>query len=314
MSHRHGDHMGGMSYLLSINPKVKIFAPKEGFGVYGGDLPGTFFRKDASLPSEERYYGGNPPPVMRFGSAWPGADITLIDKTTEVSPGIHLICPRVRQAGDAGTARTVVGHDHARGHGHRGRLFAPGDRQDRSRRRPRSSRESFSSPAAFTWSWHRTRRYSRYRRDTAGHLQGRLRGSRPLHRRANFHCLEEGVWRALPLRRIGQQVQHRRSTAGDGREQSGRRLGNGLPRPRHLSRPAGEARGSAASGRPSADGGRATGLDNFRSRRDRGALVLHVLRGSQASPAGYARLPETDLCPSEPFFSSMGAPGCCRRS
>ena len=33
MSHRHGDHMGGLAYLLSVNPKVKIFAPKEGFGV-----------------------------------------------------------------------------------------------------------------------------------------------------------------------------------------------------------------------------------------------------------------------------------------
>src|SRR5580765_8906649 len=46
MSHRHGDHMGGMAYLLSVNPKVKIYAPKEGFGVYGGDLPSSFYRKD----------------------------------------------------------------------------------------------------------------------------------------------------------------------------------------------------------------------------------------------------------------------------
>ena len=30
MSHRHGDHMGGLAYLLSVNPKVKIYAPKEG--------------------------------------------------------------------------------------------------------------------------------------------------------------------------------------------------------------------------------------------------------------------------------------------
>lgn len=91
MSHRHGDHMGGMSYLLSVNPKVKIYAPKEGFGVYGADLPSTFYRKDADLPADERYYGGNPPEVMRFGSAWPAANITLIDKTTEIAPGIHLI-------------------------------------------------------------------------------------------------------------------------------------------------------------------------------------------------------------------------------
>ncbi len=33
----------GMSYLLSINPRVKISPPKEGFGVYGGDLPSTFY-------------------------------------------------------------------------------------------------------------------------------------------------------------------------------------------------------------------------------------------------------------------------------
>src|SRR5579864_4745838 len=39
MSHRHGDHMGGLAYLLSVNPKVTIYAPKEGFGVYGADLP-----------------------------------------------------------------------------------------------------------------------------------------------------------------------------------------------------------------------------------------------------------------------------------
>jgi 7,8-dihydropterin-6-yl-methyl-4-(beta-D-ribofuranosyl)aminobenzene 5'-phosphate synthase len=69
MSHRHGDHMGGMAYLLSVNPKVKIYAPKEGFGVYGGDLPSTFYRKDTSLPSEQRYYDGAPPEVMRFGAA-----------------------------------------------------------------------------------------------------------------------------------------------------------------------------------------------------------------------------------------------------
>lgn len=91
MSHRHGDHMGGMSYLLSVNPKVRIYAPKEGFGVYGADLPSAFYRKDESLPAEQRYYDGKPPDVMRFGSAWPQANITLVDKPTVIAPGIHLI-------------------------------------------------------------------------------------------------------------------------------------------------------------------------------------------------------------------------------
>jgi 7,8-dihydropterin-6-yl-methyl-4-(beta-D-ribofuranosyl)aminobenzene 5'-phosphate synthase len=92
MSHRHGDHMAGIDHLLSVNPKVKIYAPKDGFGgVYGSDLPSTFYRRDASLLPEQRYYDGAPPAVMRFGAAWPTANFELIDKTTEIAPGIHLI-------------------------------------------------------------------------------------------------------------------------------------------------------------------------------------------------------------------------------
>lgn len=91
MSHRHGDHMGGLTYLLKMNPSARIYAPKEGFGVYGSDLPGSFYRKNPSLPPEQRYYGGEPPDAMRFGSAWPGANFQLIDKNTEIDPGIQLI-------------------------------------------------------------------------------------------------------------------------------------------------------------------------------------------------------------------------------
>jgi 7,8-dihydropterin-6-yl-methyl-4-(beta-D-ribofuranosyl)aminobenzene 5'-phosphate synthase len=61
------------------------------FGVYGADLPSTFYRKDASLPPEQRYYDGAPPAIMRFGAAWPGANFQLIDKNTEIAPGVHLI-------------------------------------------------------------------------------------------------------------------------------------------------------------------------------------------------------------------------------
>jgi len=91
LSHRHSDHVGGFSYLLSVNPKVKIYAPKEGFGIFGSDLPSKFYRKDESLPAGMRYYNGAPPEIMRFGTAFPGANIQLIDKTTEVAPGITLI-------------------------------------------------------------------------------------------------------------------------------------------------------------------------------------------------------------------------------
>jgi 7,8-dihydropterin-6-yl-methyl-4-(beta-D-ribofuranosyl)aminobenzene 5'-phosphate synthase len=91
LSHRHSDHMAGLNHVLSINPTVKIYAPKEGFGIYGSSLPSSFYRKDESLPPEMRYYGGAPPQIMKMGSAWHGANFELIDKTTEIAPGMTLI-------------------------------------------------------------------------------------------------------------------------------------------------------------------------------------------------------------------------------
>jgi 7,8-dihydropterin-6-yl-methyl-4-(beta-D-ribofuranosyl)aminobenzene 5'-phosphate synthase len=91
LSHRHSDHVSGLSYVLSVNPQVKIYAPKEGFGIFGSDLPSTFYRKDDSLPAQMRYYNGAPPPTLKFGTLFPRANIHLIDKTTEVTPGITLI-------------------------------------------------------------------------------------------------------------------------------------------------------------------------------------------------------------------------------
>lgn len=91
LSHRHSDHMAGLNYVLSVNPAVKIYAPKEGFGIFGSSLPSSFYRKDDSLPPQMRYYDGEPPEVMTFGSAWANAHFELIDQTTEIAPGITLI-------------------------------------------------------------------------------------------------------------------------------------------------------------------------------------------------------------------------------
>jgi 7,8-dihydropterin-6-yl-methyl-4-(beta-D-ribofuranosyl)aminobenzene 5'-phosphate synthase len=91
LSHRHGDHIGGMEYLLKVNPKVRIYAPKENFGVFGFSLPSNFYRKDEQLPPHMRYYDGRPPETMVFGSAWPRANIELIDQTREIAPGVALI-------------------------------------------------------------------------------------------------------------------------------------------------------------------------------------------------------------------------------
>jgi 7,8-dihydropterin-6-yl-methyl-4-(beta-D-ribofuranosyl)aminobenzene 5'-phosphate synthase len=38
-----------------------------------------------------RYYEGAPPQLMKFGAAWRGANFELIDKTTEIAPGMTLI-------------------------------------------------------------------------------------------------------------------------------------------------------------------------------------------------------------------------------
>ena len=92
MSHRHGDHMGGLAYLLKVNPTVKIYAPKERSGVYGDDQPSsTWYRKDPSLPAEQRYYSGAPPEIIHMGEAWPSANFQLIDKSIEIVPGMYLI-------------------------------------------------------------------------------------------------------------------------------------------------------------------------------------------------------------------------------
>ena len=91
MSHRHGDHIGGLNYLLKVNQGVKIYTPKENFGVFGAELPGTFYRRNETLPPEMRYYDGNPPKVMHFGTPWPDGNFARVTKTVEVAPGFYLI-------------------------------------------------------------------------------------------------------------------------------------------------------------------------------------------------------------------------------
>src|SRR5947208_16571479 len=78
ISHRHGDHTAGLNYLLTVNPGVKIYAPKEDFGVFGAALPGTFYRSDSTLPSRMRYFDGRPPRSE--------------EHTSELQSPDHLVC------------------------------------------------------------------------------------------------------------------------------------------------------------------------------------------------------------------------------
>ena len=91
VSHRHGDHMGGLNYLVSVNPNVPIYAPKENFGVFGSSFPGSFYRRNESLPPAMRYFAGEPPETLGFGTPWPTAQFSWLSETTEVAPGFHLI-------------------------------------------------------------------------------------------------------------------------------------------------------------------------------------------------------------------------------
>jgi len=91
VSHRHGDHTSGLDHLLAVNPGVPIYAPKENFGVFGAALPGSFYKREESLPPEMRYFDGNPPATLRFGSPWPEGKFEWITETTEVAPGFHII-------------------------------------------------------------------------------------------------------------------------------------------------------------------------------------------------------------------------------
>jgi 7,8-dihydropterin-6-yl-methyl-4-(beta-D-ribofuranosyl)aminobenzene 5'-phosphate synthase len=91
VSHRHGDHTAGLNYLLRVNPHVKIYAPREGFGVFGAALLGTFYRRDSTLPDSMQYFAAAPPAELRFGTPWPAASFSWVDSLTPVAPGVAII-------------------------------------------------------------------------------------------------------------------------------------------------------------------------------------------------------------------------------
>ena len=95
LSHRHGDHTSGLAYVLQQNPKVKIYAPLEsgsfGTPVAKGSGLGRLIERHVSEAADDaHYFDGTYPNVYTVDSAWPGANITLIDKPLEVLPGFFL--------------------------------------------------------------------------------------------------------------------------------------------------------------------------------------------------------------------------------
>jgi 7,8-dihydropterin-6-yl-methyl-4-(beta-D-ribofuranosyl)aminobenzene 5'-phosphate synthase len=91
ISHRHADHTSGLTYLLTVNPKVQIYVPDEPWGLFARGVKSEIYRKDPSLPAEMRYFGGNPPEIFEGGSPWPGGNFIPISQRTEVAPGIFIL-------------------------------------------------------------------------------------------------------------------------------------------------------------------------------------------------------------------------------
>ena len=92
ISHRHSDHTTGLKYLLSVNPNVAIYAPNESVGgIFGGAAAPGLIKPVTSLPERMRYYDGHYPDKIPTGYPWSGGNFVLVDKLTEISPGVFLV-------------------------------------------------------------------------------------------------------------------------------------------------------------------------------------------------------------------------------
>ena len=91
ISHRHADHTSGITYLLKVNPKVRIYVPDEPWGLFARGVKSDVYRKDPSLPADMRYYGGHRPEILEGGTPWPGGNFIPVSQRTEVAPGIFIL-------------------------------------------------------------------------------------------------------------------------------------------------------------------------------------------------------------------------------
>ncbi|HSS28090.1 MAG TPA: MBL fold metallo-hydrolase [Usitatibacter sp.] len=91
ISHRHGDHTSGLGYLLAKKPRLPVWVPKETYGIFGSALPGTFYPRCPTLPTEMRYYDGFPPELIRHGTPWRDADFRHVEASREIVPGVRIL-------------------------------------------------------------------------------------------------------------------------------------------------------------------------------------------------------------------------------
>jgi 7,8-dihydropterin-6-yl-methyl-4-(beta-D-ribofuranosyl)aminobenzene 5'-phosphate synthase len=97
VSHGHYDHIGGFDYLLSVNPKVKIYLPNDFFSL-GAPIKFPFREPEPdaakALPKDEQYFRGErvvegmvTVPTGRFWKS----NVEYVTEAKEVLPGVTLI-------------------------------------------------------------------------------------------------------------------------------------------------------------------------------------------------------------------------------
>jgi 7,8-dihydropterin-6-yl-methyl-4-(beta-D-ribofuranosyl)aminobenzene 5'-phosphate synthase len=97
-SHSHADHISGFDYLLDVNPEVKIYLPKDFYGVgapIAFGVTGTDPKAVTSLPPELRYFGGDKEDLVikPSGRFWK-ANVEYVAENRSVGDGITLIATR----------------------------------------------------------------------------------------------------------------------------------------------------------------------------------------------------------------------------
>jgi 7,8-dihydropterin-6-yl-methyl-4-(beta-D-ribofuranosyl)aminobenzene 5'-phosphate synthase len=131
LSHRHSDHMAGLNHVFDGEPKGEDLRSQRRVRHLRLVAAIELLPQGRIPPAGNRYYDGKPPEVMKFGTAWQGANFETIDKTTEVAPGVTTDRARVRGPRHQRAQGIVACRQHP-GRGRAlGRLLASGDRQDR---------------------------------------------------------------------------------------------------------------------------------------------------------------------------------------
>ena len=98
ISHRHGDHTTGLSYLIERNPRLTIHTPQEG-AIFRGAAPKGFIARQPGLPPHMQYYGGKEPEQWASGSPWPTGNFQSVTATTQILPDFYLITTQSQKPG-----------------------------------------------------------------------------------------------------------------------------------------------------------------------------------------------------------------------